>query len=77
MRKKWWIIAAVILFIFVLLNPNMKQFKEYTGEQEGGVYKKHFKRTSNYLIFSIYEYQINGYTNSYLGVLSNFFQIKS
>lgn len=69
MRKKWWLIPVAIIAVFIILNPSMNQFKEFAGKED----KTQFRRTSNYLILSIYEYNDELYTKKYLGVLSNFY----
>lgn len=57
----------------------MNQFKEYIGKEQGNNISR---RTSNFLVYSIYENEIkervNGKssTNRYVGILSNFFFLK-
>lgn len=47
----------------------MKQFKEFAGAED----KTDFRRTSNYIVCSVYQYSDGNYTKSYLGILSNFY----
>lgn len=62
-----------ILVLFIVLNPSMKQFQEFTGAR-----KELLRRTNNYLVCSIYEQKIyNGdKPRVYEGVLSNFIEVK-
>jgi hypothetical protein len=62
--KKWQSISIIILIIFIILNPSLKDFKEYTGDQE--VTKK-----MNFLIVSVY--QDRG--DDYLAFLLNFIKL--
>ena len=62
--KKWQAISIIILIIFIILNPSLKDFKEYTGDQE--VTKK-----MNFLIVSVYQ---DG-SDDYLAFLLNFVKL--
>lgn len=53
------LLVAIILLAFT--NPSIKQFKDYIGENSKGHYIMTFKRTSNYLIYSTYQFSF--YTN--------------
>ncbi len=73
--KKWKILLTVliaVLVIFMLLNPSMKQYREYLGIEAANL-----KRTSNFLIFSTFESDNDGYTKKHLGILSNFYVLNS
>jgi hypothetical protein len=62
--KKWQIITCVILLLLIILNPSLKDFREYTGD--AGVTKK-----MNFLILSVYE---DG-GDDYLAFLLNFIKL--
>ena len=66
MRKKLLIIAGAILLLFIITNPGIKRFKEFTGHSSyGGL-----RRTGNFIVFSVYKIEsINEY---YAGVFLNF-----
>jgi hypothetical protein len=62
-----------ILLILSITNPSMKDFEEYTGMKgiDRGIY---IKRTSNYLIYSIYENDEGDTPMYYTGILLNFYK---
>ena len=62
--KKWQIFAASILLLLIILNPGLKDFREYSGDRD--VTKK-----MNFLVVSIYE---DG-SDSYIGFLLNFIKL--
>jgi hypothetical protein len=62
--KKWKIALAIVMILFIGLNPSLKDFNEHTGDRDG---KKQF----DFLLFSVYE---NG-SEQYIGVLLNFIPI--
>lgn len=69
--KKIWIVAGIILVLFILLNPGINRFKEYSGLV--GKDSRYIKRKYNFVIFSIYE---DSYSDKkYLGILMNFINI--
>jgi|SRR6185312_4212714 len=72
LSKKWTIFVALIL-IFIILNPSIDRFKEYTGLV--GKNSHYLKRKYNFLIYSIYEDGLN--EKKYMGFLLNFFDITS
>jgi hypothetical protein len=70
--KKWRIFVGILLF-FIILNPGMDRFKEYTGLI--GKNGHYLTRKYNFLIYSIYEDSLN--EKKYIGFLLNFFDITS
>ena len=65
LRKNMLLKVALGLFVILIFtNPSMKQFKEYTGGDTG-------RRTSNWLIFSIYQ---RG-DHSYFAIFNNFYEM--
>ena len=74
MHKKWPLIIAAILLLFIILNPSMKQFKEYMGKGTSSLFE--YRRASNFLIYSIYEYEYGFENKKYIGILSNFILLK-
>ena len=78
--KKWIMVTLIstvsLLLLFIILNPGMKQFEEFTGmTEERRVY---IRRTANYLIYSIYERRFydNPVPKKYTGILMNFIEQK-
>lgn len=69
MLKKWWIIPAAIILLLIVLNPTVKDFKDYTGFSD----YTSFRKTQNWLIFSIYETEWK--SQRYLGICKNFIDI--
>jgi hypothetical protein len=56
-RFKYLGIGLVCLFIILFLgNPSQNQFKDYIGNPNFEYYSMIYKRTSNWLIFSTYEF---------------------
>ncbi len=54
---RYFTIAAVcILIILMITNPSVKQFKEYIGNPTFKDFTLSYKRTSNWLIYSTYEF---------------------
>lgn len=64
------IVFTVIVLLFVLLNPSMNQFKEFLGKEK---ISSDCRRVNNFLVYSIYE---NENTDQYVGILSNFIQLR-
>jgi hypothetical protein len=62
--KKGWIITIVIILIFSLSNPSLRDFYEHEGDKDG-------RRLYNFLIFSVYE---DG-NETDIAVLLNFFKL--
>lgn len=50
------IIVTITIIILALTNPSIKQFKEYTGNPTYEYFDMSYKCTSNWLIFSSYEF---------------------
>lgn len=66
-RKKIQIGVGILLFILLITNPSLNNFKEFIGQ------KPNVRRSSNYLIFSIFN---DNYSNkAYLGIIKNFYDI--
>lgn len=63
--------TIIIIVILVITNPTLKNFKEFNpigfNDEQGD-----YRRSKNYLIFSIYEKA----NKKYLGILKNFFELK-
>lgn len=68
-----WLIPVMIIFLLVFLNPSMENFQEFLGLS--GNHTRNLKRTSNYLIFSIYQGN-DYYQSKYVGIVKNFYKIK-
>lgn len=64
-KLKKWQISLLIILIMMLLNPNLKDFREYTGERDEG------EKKMNFLIASVYK---DG-SDYYIGFLANFIPI--
>lgn len=80
-------IGCTIILVFLwLTNPSYAKFKEFGAEISTTYRKAVYKRTSNYIIFSIYQKQIivtDRYTElevekteNYIGILMNFYKMK-
>lgn len=73
--KKGWLLAICIILLICLLNPSMNDFEEFTG-MTGVERRVYIRRTSNFLMYSIYEDDsYRGNHTRYIGVLMNFFEI--
>ncbi len=66
MKNKILIGIAVVIILFIALNPSPKSFYYYSGRDEDS------RRTANFLVCSLYECP-NG---DYFGILGNFFMTK-
>ena len=56
-KLKYISITFVSMVVFLAItNPSQKQFKEFTGEPVFEDYLITYKRTSNWLVFSTYEF---------------------
>lgn len=79
--KKWQMITAVVIVIFMFLNPSLEQFTDFIGHSKLRLEQHNLVRKTNLLIFSIYGDQTlddNGSIDSetkYLGMLNNFISI--
>lgn len=72
-RKKSFI-TGIILFFLMLTNPNLREFKDFSGtnkkmEKSLGIYE--VTREINGFFFSVY----NDSGNYYLGIAKNFIRI--
>ena len=84
--SKTGIVIGVIIAFLWLTNPSYARFKEFGADVSTTYRKVIFKRTSNFIIFSIYHKQIiisdGGWTpnvkseEKYIGLLMNFYKIK-
>jgi hypothetical protein len=69
-----WIIVALL---FLILNPSMRQFKDYAGSKSyAGLHRR-----VNLFIFSVYtqhalENESGGTDGVYIGILANFIPLK-
>lgn len=70
-------ILIAIIVVLVLTNPAPKAFREYLGVNSSAK----VRRTSNWLIFSIYTTSNTSYKyysdEKYFGIFSNFFRLQS
>lgn len=62
-------VILIVLTIFLITNPSMKDFEEYLPPKKKDI---SFRRT-NYLIYSVFVRETKGITYEYLGVFKNFF----
>jgi hypothetical protein len=67
------IIVGCILLLFIFLNPSLDKFKEHLG------YISHYglRRTSEFLVCTIYEDGTQDPPVKYLGILSNFIKLNT
>jgi hypothetical protein len=70
-NKKWLIAISILFLVFIILNPDINRFKEYSGLV--GRDSHYIRRTSNFLIFSLY--QDNQKDKKYIGLLMNFIDV--
>jgi hypothetical protein len=68
--KKVYYILFVIFSLLIIINPNVKQFKEYIGYSEGS-----FSRKYNFFIFSVYTHQYYNSSQTYFAIAGNFVTI--
>jgi hypothetical protein len=70
----WSLIVAIA--VLSLTNPSMKQFEDFVGGKNGENMNNysgkhyHLRRTSNWLIFSVYQKN----KESYLAIFNNFYE---
>ena len=66
------IFVSIIIFL-IITNPGMQKFNEFSNRED----RINRQRTSNFLIFSIYEVTSYDYLNTYryVGIAFNFFEI--
>lgn len=69
-QKKLAIPVAFILLL-IILNPSIRQFKEFEGEGGRRFYSPSLRRESNFLLFSIYKAD----DIRYLGFCMNFIRL--
>jgi hypothetical protein len=62
--KKWQIVAAAIFCLLVILNPSLKDFKEYSGDTDVTI-------KMNFLVASVFK---DGNIN-YMGIAKNFVKL--
>jgi hypothetical protein len=65
------IVIGGILLLFIFLNPSLDKFKEHLG------YVSHYglRRTSEFLVCTVYEDGTQDQPVKYLGILSNFIKL--
>jgi len=65
-----WIggLSLLIILVFILLNPNMKQFQEFLGDYN----KEELKKVNDFMIFSTYEDDSKDEPVYYTGIFMNF-----
>lgn len=74
-------VLGSVLAIFILTNPSPRRFKEYIGDLDLKGYANVCRRTTNGIVFSIYERQViqpDGYRQEkerFVGVFLNFKRI--
>jgi hypothetical protein len=75
--KKWQYIVIFAVIILFLLNPSLTKFKEFQGSNKALLAEHNYRRTANFLIFSIYSDYDSGSGNEvkYVGFLNNFIYI--
>ena len=82
MKNKILIGFAILISLLVITNPTPGDFLSFISPKckspKEGI---HYGRISNYLIFSVYEYNYAYYSNTgsgkYYGVMKNFFLINN
>jgi len=72
--RKWQIITAVILLLFIVLNPSSSDFREYTGIPKEN-YDVTIHREWNFLVLSVYSTYYYGEDRKYLGIFKNFIRL--
>ena len=83
MRKKILYGVAILLFLLLITNPGLKEFKSYLHQNREGNFAG---RDANFFIFSVYS-NVGDYIDAprnrhmirfkYLGIIGNFFPIGS
>ena len=71
-KCKWYLL--VVIFLLIAFNPSPSEFEYYAK----GVYakgKESFRRETNFLICSIYEYESKDEYQKYFAILGNFYPI--
>jgi len=70
-------VAVVASLIVSVSNPNLTEFKAQRAAEDGvtGI-TCNAVETSNYVVFSRYEYRCLMSTKKYVGILGNYFEIK-
>lgn len=84
--SKTGIVIGIIITFLWITNPSYTRFKEFGADVSTTHRKVIFKRTSNFIVFSIYQKQIiiadGGWTphvesdEKYIGLLMNFYKTK-
>ena len=70
-------LVGVVALVSIITNPNLTDFKAQRAAEDGvtGI-TCNAAETSNYVVFSRYEYRCVLSTTKYVGALGNYFQIK-
>lgn len=85
-KKRWLYIVGIIIIGLVVTNPSTSRFKDYAADVNLKNQRYVFKRTQNWLLFSIYKKELHYYnsdtesmeilnTETYLGIFLNFVNI--
>jgi len=70
-----YVLISILSFL-VITNPSHKKFKEFLGGKG-----HNYRRTSNWIVFSMYEVREQRYSNedsysiTYIGIALNFFEL--
>jgi len=70
-------VVGVAALVSIITNPNLTDFKAQRAAEDGvtGITCSAVE-TSNYVVFSRYEYRCITSTTKYIGALGNYYQIK-
>ena len=70
-------VVGVIALVSLITNPTLADFKTQRAAEDGmtGI-TCNSVQTSNYVVFSAYEYRCMMSTTKYVGVFGNYYQIK-
>jgi len=71
------VVVGVIALVSIITNPSLANFKDQRAAEDGvtGITCTSVQ-TSNYVVFSAYEYRCMMSTTKYVGVFGNYYQIK-
>lgn len=76
------IVAGLVTLVLVLTNPNSRDIKEWAPSKSETGEERHYRRRSNFLLFSFWEIEYdtdyNGWNDTkgtYVGLAKNFFEL--